>query len=76
MAELSGTPMPWYQCRRSPHLFFLFRSPNLGKTMLDFRPRLFTILPFFDLVDFDGWSTSIAAGVEHEISSKVKTGGA
>lgn len=43
------------------HLFFLFRSPNLGKTMLDFRPRLFTILPFFDLVDFDVWSTSMAA---------------
>lgn len=44
------------------HLFFLLRSPNLGKTMLDFRPRLFTILPFFDLVDFDVWSTSMAAG--------------
>lgn len=45
------------------HLFFLLRSPNLGKTMLDFRPRLFTILAFFDLVDFDAWSTSMAAGV-------------
>lgn len=33
--------------------------------MLDFRPRLFTILPFaFDFVDFDVWSTSMAAGKE------------
>ena len=33
------------------HLLFLtlLRSPNLGKTMLDFLPRLLTILPF-DLV--------------------------
>lgn len=58
----------------APHLFFLFRSPNLGKTMLDFRPRLFTILPFFDLVDFDVWSISIAAREEHEVSSMIEAG--
>lgn len=75
MAELSGTPMPCINVAHSPHLFFLFRSPNLGKTMLDFRPRLFTILPFFDLADFDGWSTSMAAEVGHEISSMIKAGG-
>lgn len=63
MAESSGACTRSIDIVHSPHLFFLLRSPNLGKTMLDFRPRLFTILPFFDFVDLDVWSTSMAAGV-------------
>lgn len=62
MAESGGTCTRIIDIVHSLHLFFLFRSPNLGKTMLDFRPRLFTILPFFDFVALDVWSTSMAAG--------------